>query len=95
MKGVFLNLEAGGFTIGDIFEGLKAGDAFRGFMAGEMETTPGEVPNILGNRGLGEATGALNPGIGVLGLREMFLDLEAGGFTVGDRFGCFKAGDKF
>ena len=62
---------------------------------GPGKGTPGEAATILGIKGLGEVTEALSPGVGVLGLIEVFLDLEAVGFTVVDMFERFTEGDMF
>lgn len=60
---------------------------------GPGKGTPGEAATFLGIKDLGEATGALSPGFGVFGLKEVFLDIEAVGFTVRDMLEGFREGD--
>ena len=54
----------------------------------------GEAASILGDKNLGEATGALIPEVGVLGLRGGLLDLGAAGFKARDKPGGFEAGER-
>ena len=46
---------------------------------------PGETGSILGVENLGDAIGALDPRIGILGSKELFFGLDSGVFTAGDR----------